>query len=528
MDRVRAVAFFATPHNGATLANYADAFRRAFRTSVAVAELRANEAELLQLDLTFRNDFTRRSLDVSVFYELLPTNGVKVVDAGSSDPHLDSVVPIGMDTDHNGIIKVQSADDLRAGRLIEMTRRLLPPGNVPASTRMSPIRRMLIAKSSERARATLLEIEEEARANPADLRLQTDARRARELFGVATEAGGLPPPSRPARLIPLAVPATAVGGAIVVGLVAWGVQQGLLSWWHRETPPTYTLAFVVNGHSDFWAAAEAGMKKAQSELPDFKLEFKYPDQSSVANQQSLMDNLATAGVKAIMVSAIDPKAIDVLDAIATKTALFTTDADAPQSKRIAYVGSSNVLAGDQAARIAKQAMPNGGKCVGFVGLLDAANFKEREEGFVEGLLGTDISLVDTKGDEINQARAKANVENVLAANPDVNCMVGFYSYNAPQIYEALKDAGKLGQITVVGFDDDPITLGGVKEGNIAGTVVQQPFEWAYQGFKLMAEYIKGDKSGIPANGQLIVPTKILYAGDIDAYVANLKAVTSNQ
>ena len=48
---------------------------------------------------------------------------------------------------------------------------------------------------------------------------------------------------------------------------------------------------------------------------------------------------------------------------------------------------------------------------------------------------------------------------------------------------------------------DPVTLGGVKEGTIAGTVVQQRFEWAYQGMKLMAAYIKGDElrhSGQPA------------------------------
>ena len=285
------------------------------------------------------------------------------------------------------------------------------------------------------------------------------------------------------------------------------------------------LAFVANGASDFWKAAEAGMAKAQAELPDYTLVFKYPDQSSVANQQALMDDLATAGVKAIMVSAVDPKATDVLDKIAGETALFTTDSDAPQSKRIAYIGSSNVDAGKQVAEIAKKAMPNGGKCMGFVGLLDAANYKERAEGFTDGIKGTNITLVDTKGDGIDQTRAKANVSDVLAANPDINCMVGFYSYNIPRIYEALKDAGKLGQITVLGFDDDPITLGGIKEGTVAGTVVQQPFEWAYQGFKLMAAYLKGDKSGIPANGQLIVPTKILYAADIDAYVANLKAMT---
>ena len=285
-----------------------------------------------------------------------------------------------------------------------------------------------------------------------------------------------------------------------------------------------TMAFVANVASDFWKAAEAGMKKAQGELSDYTLEFKYPDQGTVASQQSLMDNLAAAGVKAIMVSAVDPKATEVLNKIAGETALFTTDSDAPQSNRIAYIGSSNVQAGNQAADIAKKAMPDGGKCMGFVGLLDAANYKERAQGFTEGLKGSKITLADTRGDGGDQTRAKANVSDVLTADPSITCMVGFYSYNTPQIYQALKEADQLGKITIIGFDDDPITLGGIKEGTIAGTVVQQPFEWAYQGFKLMAAYLKGDKSGIPERKQIIVPTKILYAGDIDAYVKNLKAM----
>ncbi len=155
---------------------------------------------------------------------------------------------------------------------------------------------------------------------------------------------------------------------------------------HAADKPT--LAFVVNGASDFWKAAEAGMKKAQGELPDYKLELKYPDQSSVAIQQRLMDDLVTAGVKGIMVSAVDPKtSTDGLNKIAAQTALFTTDSDAPQTKRIAYIGSSNVDAGKQAAEIAKKAMPNGGKCMGFVGLLDADNAKERIQGFKDGLEG---------------------------------------------------------------------------------------------------------------------------------------------
>ncbi|UVK55604.1 sugar-binding protein [Mesorhizobium sp. AR02] len=310
--------------------------------------------------------------------------------------------------------------------------------------------------------------------------------------------------------------ASVAATALLLGLSATAIARA-------DDKPT--LAFVVNGASDFWKAAEAGVKKAQGELPGYTLELKYPEQSSVAIQQRLMDDLVTAGVKGIMVSAVDPKtSTDGLNKIASETALFTTDSDAPQTKRVAYIGSSNVDAGKQAAEIAKKAMPNGGKCLGFVGLLGADNAKERIQGMKDGLAGTKIELVDVRGDDIDQARAKKNVEDALVASPDVTCMVGFYSYNTPRIYEALRDAGKLGSITVVGFDDDPITLGGVKEGTIAATVVQQPFEWAYQGMKLMAAYLKGDKSGIPAGNLIIIPTKIIGKDDVDAYAANLKAM----
>ena len=201
--------------------------------------------------------------------------------------------------------------------------------------------------------------------------------------------------------------ASVAAAALLLGLSATAVARA-------DDKPT--LAFVVNGASDFWKAAEAGVKKAQGELPGYTLELKYPEQSSVAIQQRLMDDLVTAGVKGIMVSAVDPKtSTDGLNKIASETALFTTDSDAPQTKRVAYIGSSNTDAGKQAADIAKKAMPNGGKCLGFVGLLGADNAKERIQGFKDGLAGTKITLDDVRGDDIDQARAKKNVEDALVA-----------------------------------------------------------------------------------------------------------------
>jgi ribose transport system substrate-binding protein len=308
---------------------------------------------------------------------------------------------------------------------------------------------------------------------------------------------------------------------LVAGVsVAFALALGLGS---ADAADKKVLAFVVNGASDFWKIAEAGVKKAQGELPNYELQFKYPEQAAAAVQQRVMDDLVAAGAAGIMVSAVDPKnQTEQLNKVASQAVLFTTDSDAPQSKRVAYIGSSNTDLGKAAGKLMLTALPNGGKCVGFVGLPGADNARERIEGVKETIKGSKVELVDVRADEIDQTRAKRNVEDILAAMPDVSCLVGFYSYNTPRIYEVLKEAGKLDKIKVIGFDEDPITLGGVKEGSIVGTVVQQPFEWGYQGMKLMAKYIEGDKAGVPANGIIIVPGKVIDKANVDDFMASMK------
>ena len=284
------------------------------------------------------------------------------------------------------------------------------------------------------------------------------------------------------------------------------------------------LAFIVNAASDFWKLAEAGVKAAQAELPGYELQFRYPAQGTAALQNALMDDLVAAGTDAIMISSVDPKtSTDAFNRIAAQVPLFTTDSDAPDSKRIAYLGSSNTAAGIQAGEIALKALPNGGKCMGFVGFLGADNAVERIAGFRQAVEGSGIELVDVRGDDVDFARARSNVDDVLAASPEIDCMVGFYSYNPPKIYEALQASGKLGQITVIAFDEDPITLGAVREGSFAGTVVQDPYQWGYQGMKLMASYLEGDKSDIPADGLIIAPTKVIDKDNVDTFEAELKA-----
>jgi hypothetical protein len=198
-----------------------------------------------------------------------------------------------------------------------------------------------------------------------------------------------------ASLLALVVVTHIHGGLVELVLALCGSAAGLalaLST-GAQAADKKTLVFVVNGASDFWKEAEAGVKKAQTELPNYTLQFKYPEQAAAAIQQRLMDDLVAAGVSAIMVSAVDPKtSTEALNRIGSQIPLFTTDSDAPQTNRIAYIGSSNTDAGKQAGSLMLKALPNGGKCIGFVGLLEADNARERIEGVKQAIAGSKVEL----------------------------------------------------------------------------------------------------------------------------------------
>ena len=239
----------------------------------------------------------------------------------------------------------------------------------------------------------------------------------------------------------------------------------------------------------------------------------------------MLDDLVAAGTAGIVVSPVDTKSmVDTIDRIAGQVTLFTTDSDVPNSKRVAYFGSSNTEAGRQAGQLLLKALPAGGKCMGFIGLLRVANADDRIAGVREALKGSTIELVDVLADDFDKTRAKRNVVDTLAARPDINCMVGFYDYNTPLILEALRDASKLGLVKIVAFDEDPITLGGVKDGTIVGTIVQQAYEWGYLSMIALAKYVEGKKAVIPADGRIILPTRIIDKDNVDAYWTELKAM----
>ncbi len=306
----------------------------------------------------------------------------------------------------------------------------------------------------------------------------------------------------------------------------------------HEASDTPTYAFVSNGIDPYWVIAQAGVEKAGRDL-GVDVVVHMPA-SGINDQKRILEDLLTRQVAGIAVSPIDPaNQVEQLDDIAARIPLLTTDSDARESQRLCFVGVDNYVAGRMAGELVREALPDGGAIAVFVGRLEQDNAARRRAGLIDELLGREpdptrhdpadatlegngFRIVGTLTDQFDMAKAKANVEDMISRHPDLDGAVGLFAYNAPMILEAVRQAGRIGDIAIVGFDERDETLAGVSDGSIHGTVVQNPFMYGYRSIELLHQIDSGDRSGIPADGFERIPARAIRKAEVDAFWAEKK------
>ncbi len=298
------------------------------------------------------------------------------------------------------------------------------------------------------------------------------------------------------------------------------------------------LAFVTNGIADFWVIAQRGAEQAAIDT-GATVTVHMPAEG-IADQKRILEDLLAQNINAIAVSAIDPaNQLDVLDQVATRTLLVTHDSDAPASARLAYVGLDNYDAGRAAGKLVKAALPNGGEIAIFVGRMEQDNARRRRQGLMDEIFDRSrdenrvedpnqsltigkFTVLNTLTDQFDRAKAKANVEDMISANPNLGCVVGLFTYNPVLALEALRSGGKIGQIKVVGFDEAPETLAGIRDGSVQGTVVQDPYNYGYRSMQLLNAVCLGKPDALPKGGFIDIPAVTVTKDNVDAFEADLK------
>ena len=282
------------------------------------------------------------------------------------------------------------------------------------------------------------------------------------------------------------------------------------------------LVYITNGVDPFWTIAAAGVKDAAEEF-GVDCDVRMPEDGTSATQKQMLEDALTLGKDGIAISPVDgDNMASLVDQAAALTNVITHDSDAPSSQRLCYVGTDNYAAGRECGKFVKEAMPDGGSLIIFIGRLEQDNARLRRQGVIDEVLGRSYdpsrfdpvsetvegngyTILDTRTDNFDKPRAKANAEDALARYPDLGCMVGLFAYNPPACLEALRVANRLGEVAVVAFDEADETLQGIADGTVVGTITQQPYEYGWHSVRILTALAKGDRSVLPEGGVLDVP-----------------------
>jgi len=295
-------------------------------------------------------------------------------------------------------------------------------------------------------------------------------------------------------------------------------------------------AFVTNGVATFWDIVKAGAEAAGRDLGQ-DVTVLMP--RGAVEQKQMMEDLIIRGVDGIAISPIDAdNQVEIINKAAAATTLITADSDAPKADRVLYLGTDNYEAGRMCGRLVKEAIPDGGKVMIFIGRLEQDNAKARRQGLIDELADRtpDPGRFDAPGeepkdgkywilgtltDEFDQMRGKQNVDDTLTAHPDLACAVGLFVFNPPHILESLRGAGKLGEVKVVGFDEAEETLQGIADGHVQGTVVQNPYDYGYRSIEVLDALAGGDRSVIPESGFINIPPRVIRRDNVEEFRQDL-------
>lgn len=168
----------------------------------------------------------------------------------------------------------------------------------------------------------------------------------------------------------------------------------------------------------------------------------------------------------------------------------------------------------------KALRPDGGEFVSFVGDLAAQNAKDRIGGFAEGA-GEKLVAKDAMPDANKPDVARENVRNALLSHPQLNTLVGIWSYNAPAIVDVLREKKRRKDFAVVVFDAEPLTIQAAADGDIDAMVVQNPYAMGLEAIRLL----KALKTKDDATVKQMLPN--LGQPDGDIYDTGLKVVVPN-
>ncbi len=260
---------------------------------------------------------------------------------------------------------------------------------------------------------------------------------------------------------------------------------------------SYSMTLIAGVKGDeFYITMNCGAQEKAKEL-GVTLDFQGPDQFDAAQQTPIVDAVAAKSPDAILIAPTDTKALFApISAAAanSKIVLVDTTLEDP-SMAVSQIASDNVGGGTTAGETLLDLIGGKGKVMVVNVKPGISTTDQRGQGFEDAVKGK--AGVEYLGQEYSQddpAVAAQIVTSTLSKHPDLKGIFATNLFSAEGAASGLRQAGKLGDVKIVGFDAGPKQVKDLEDGLVQALIAQKPAEIGSQGVEQAYKALEGEET----------------------------------
>ena len=266
----------------------------------------------------------------------------------------------------------------------------------------------------------------------------------------------------------------------------------------------------------FWVDMKAGVEKEAEVLGVSVDVFASPSEGDYQSQLQLFEDLINKDYKGIAFAPLSPANLVMPVAKAYRKGIYLVNLDEKidtdnlrkaKGNVEAFITTDNVAVGGKAAQfIVDKLGETGGEVAIIEGKAGNASGEARRRGATDVFSqNSAIKLVASQPADWDRIKALDVATNVLSRNPNIKAFYAANDTMAMGVAQAVINAGKQGQVLVVGTDGVPEAKKMVSEGKLTATVAQDPAEIGAKGLRLLVESHQSGKP-IPVEKEPVFAT----------------------
>jgi ribose transport system substrate-binding protein len=272
---------------------------------------------------------------------------------------------------------------------------------------------------------------------------------------------------------------------------------------HSDSAKSYTIAVIPQGSThEYWKSIHAGAAKAAQELgaqgTAVKIIWKGPLREDDREQQTqVVEGFISQNVSGIVLAPFDSHALvrPVEEAAAAGIPTLVVDSALDTQKIVSFVATDNKSGGALAADQMGKLLNGKGKVLLLRYQEGVASTRAREDGFVEKLSSTYPGIELISSNQFagpTRETAKQASENLLTRY--AGQIQGVFTPNESStagMLLALQDINRAGKVAFIGFDVSDTFIDAMRNKQLQGIVVQNPFRMGDLGVRTLVDHLQG-------------------------------------